>query len=124
VRGPAGFTNAAAQLVGIGADADRPRMNLSRFAVVQAERLPASARSDLEWVPFGDEVRLDLTIRSSYDDISFNGRIMTPPRKRGDKVRLSVREYEMLLTDASQADNELGSTPVRYRLVYADHFDV
>jgi hypothetical protein len=149
LRGPAGYTEAAADLVGIEADMDGHRMQLSRFAFAQVERLPVGARSDLDWVPVGRGTHMSPTIARTYSDVRYTGGISVPKRKRGERMRLAIREYEMLETDLSQNDRVLFndkivgfkpvgppddpdiapvdkpvSKPVRYRVVYADTFDV
>jgi hypothetical protein len=121
-------------------------MNLSRFAVAQVERLAAGATTDLAWTPVGDEVRLSLSIVKAYSDILYSGSVPLPTAGAGEQLRLTIREYEILPTDASQADDivkhdtftvvpvrppEVGvpvdvirhpdDKPVRFRLVYADH---
>jgi hypothetical protein len=109
---------------------------LSRFAVGQVERLPADAATDLAWQPVGDEVRLTAEAPSGLGDVRFSGTVTLPRRPRGERYRVTIREFEILGTDASQADATLtkrigfgvftvsADKPVRYRLVYADHLPV
>jgi hypothetical protein len=146
LRGPAGYNDVAQAVLGGDAAAGLQGMNLSRFAVAQVERLPAGAATDLAWVPAGDEIRLSLSIAKAYSDILYAGSVPIPKPAPGEQRRLTIREYEMLQTDASQADDivkhdtftvvpvqpaEVGppvalvphpdDKPVRFRLVYADH---
>jgi len=146
LRGPAGYNDVAETVLGGSAAAGLQGMNLSRFAVAQVERLPAGATTDLAWVPAGDEVRLALSIVTAYSDIVYSGSVPIPKAGSGEQLRLTIREYEMLQTDLSQADDivkhdtftvvplqppEVGppvalvphpdDKPVRFRLVYADH---
>jgi hypothetical protein len=146
LRGPAGYNDIAETVLGGSAAAGLQGMNLSRFAVAQVERLPAGATTDLAWVPTGDEVRLALSIVTAYSDIVYSGSVPIPKTGSGEQLRLTIREYEMLQTDLSQADDivkhdtftvvplqppEVGppvalvphpdDKPVRFRLVYADH---
>ena len=146
VRGPAGYTAVAAEVLGRAAAGGPEGMALSRFAIAQVERLPAGATTDLAWRPAGDEVRLDLAVRTAWSDIEFAGWVPVPDKAEGDQLRVTLREYEIIRTDQSQADDVikhstvgfenvdlglLGSIPelviqqddrpVRFRLVYADH---
>src|SRR5467141_4172408 len=92
-------------VLGGSAAAGLQGMNLSRFAVAQVERLPAGATTDLAWVPAGDEVRLALSIVTAYSDIVYSGSVPIPKAGSGEQLRLTIREYEMLQTDLSQADD-------------------
>ncbi len=146
LRGPAGYNDVAETVLGGSAATGLQGMNLSRFAVAQVERLPAGATTDLAWLPTGDEVRLSLSIAKAYSDIVYSGSVPIPKAASGEELRLTIREYEMLQTDLSQADDivqhdtftvvpvqppEVGppvalvphpdDKPVRFRLVYADH---
>ena len=147
LRGPAGYNDVAEAVLGGAAAAGDAGMNLSRFAVAQVERLPAGATTDLAWTDVGDEVRLSLSIRKAYSDIMYSGSVPIPSAQAGEQLRLTIREYEMLQTDLSEADDivkhdtftveplqppEVGvpvqvivphpdDKPVRFRLVYADH---
>ena len=130
VRGPAGYTENAEDLVTFLGGLDQ-LTSLSRFAVAQVERLPADATTDLAWAPVGHEVRLDLSAANGLRDIVYTGRVPLPAKEQGQTLRLAVREYEIFLTDASEADDHLirppqgfedvlRVRPVKYRLVYAD----
>jgi hypothetical protein len=130
VRGPAGFTENAADLVTYLGGVDQ-LASLSRFAVTQVERLPAGATTDLAWAAVGDEVRLNLSAANGLGDVVYIGRIPLPAKEQGQTLRLAVREYEILRTDESEADDHLIRPPqgvedvvrvgpVKYRLVYAD----
>lgn len=130
VRGPAGDTENAEDLLTFLGGAEQ-LASLSRFAVAQVERLPAKATTDLAWAAVGDEVRLDLSADNGLRDVVYTGRVPVPPKEKGQQLRLAVREYEIFLTDESEADDHLirpprgfESTllvrPVKYRLVYAD----
>ncbi|MEA2842487.1 MAG: hypothetical protein QOJ69_158, partial [Actinomycetota bacterium] len=146
LRGPAGYNEVAEAVLGGGAAAGDAGMNLSRFAVAQVERLPVGATTDLAWTNVGDEVRLSLSIQKAYSDILYSGSVPIPSAQAGEQLRLTIREYELLQTDLSQADDivkhdtftveplqppEVGvpvqiiahpdDKPVRFRLVYADH---
>ena len=146
LRGPAGYNDVAEVVLGGAAAAGEAGMNLSRFAVAQVELLPAGATTDLAWRNMGDEVRLSLSIRKAFSDILYSGSVPIPKAEPGEQLRLTVREYEMLQTDLSEADDivkhdtftvepfqppEVGvpvrfiphpdDKPVRFRLVYADH---
>ena len=146
LRGPAGYNEVAEAVLGGGAAAGDAGMNLSRFAVAQVERLPAGATTDLAWTNVGDEVRLSLSIQKAYSDILYAGAVPIPSARPGEQLRLTIREYELLQTDLSEADDivkhdtftveplqppEVGvpvqiiahpdDKPVRFRLVYADH---
>jgi hypothetical protein len=136
IRGPGGFTEEAAGLAPSyfgGTDSDAA-LGLSRFAVAQVERLPAGAETDLAWSPVGDEVHLDSTAVDGMSEIRFSGRVPLPSRQEGEQLRLALREYEVFLTDESESDSHIVSprsspagplviarTPIKYRLVYADH---
>jgi hypothetical protein len=130
VRGPGGYTENAADLVTSFGGLDQ-LTSLSRFAVAQVERLPADAATDLAWAAVGDEVRLDLSAANGLGDIVYTGRVPLPAKEQGQTLRLAVREYEIFLTDESEADDHLirppqgfedvqRVRPVKYRLVYAD----
>jgi hypothetical protein len=146
LRGPAGYSAVANEVLGSVAAGGPEGMALSRFAVAQVERLPAGSRTDLAWRPAGDEVRLDLEVRSAWSDIEYSG-WLDVPAAAGGQLRITIREYEILQTDGSQADDiikhwafgseevDLGpfgsfdvptirqdDRPVRFRLVYADRF--
>jgi hypothetical protein len=128
LRGPGGYTENAQFLHPFD---DEQRLRLSRFAVVQVERLPAEATTDLAWAPAGDEVRLDLTAQGGLADVRYSGRVPLPTRAEGEELRLALREYEILATDESEAEDHVVQQvpadffvierPIRYRLVYADH---
>ncbi len=128
LRGPGGYTENAQFLYPFD---DEQRLRLSRFAVAQVERLPAEATTDLAWAPAGDEVRLDLTARGGLGDVRYSGRVPLPTRAEGEQLRLALREYEILATDESEAEDHIVEQlptdffvverPIRYRLVYADH---
>ena len=130
LRGPGAFTENARQLSPFLLE---DQLDLSRFAVAQVERLPADATTDLAWAPVGDEIRLDLSVAGGLSDVRYFGTVPIPTHADGDQLRLSLREYEILQTDASEADDHIVrhlsfadfvsiDRPVRYRLVYADHF--
>lgn len=130
LRGPAGYTENAEDLVSFLGGVDQ-LAELSRFAVAQVERLPAGATTDLAWAAVGDEVRLDLSAANGVSDIVYTGRVPLPAKEQGQTLRLAVREYEIFLTDDSEADDHLirpprgfedllRVRPVKYRLVYAD----
>jgi hypothetical protein len=129
LRGPGGFTENAADLTPFL----EHRLDLSRFAVAQIERLPEGASTDLAWTAVGDEVRLSLSAGNGLDDIRYSATMPLVERQPGDQLRLAIREYEILETDASERDDllirpisagdfEFLARPVKYRLVYADHF--
>lgn len=131
LQGPGGYTELARRLVPAFAGDDEQRLELSRFAVAQVERLPADATTDLAWTAVGDEFRLGLTA-NGLADVRYSGRIPVPTKRRGEQFRLALREYEIFSTDESEADDHihrpssfsefaLFPRPVRYRLVYADH---
>jgi hypothetical protein len=141
LRGPAGYSSVATSVLGQAAGS-AAGLGLSRFAVAQVERRPASAKTDLAWQPAGPEVRLDLAVRTAYSDIEYSGTIEVPGAAEGGALRVTLREYEVLETDASQADQTLivpgsidpsgpfgfpgsitlpSAKPVRFRLVYASH---
>jgi hypothetical protein len=136
LRGPGGFSHVAQEVVGPVHGAGPSGLALSRFAVGQVERLPADAATDLAWQPVGDEVRLTAEAPSGLGDVRFSGTVTLPRRPRGERYRVTIREFEILGTDASQADATLtkrigfgvftvsADKPVRYRLVYADHLPV
>lgn len=138
LRGPAGFTENAVDLAPIwsGPSLDlEARLRLSRFAVAQFERRADSATSDLAWVPVGDEVRLDLSAPGGAGDIRYSRTLTRPSVAEGNRLRLALREYEVFQTDESEADDHFVAPsswgpftvverPVRYRLVYATHFDL
>ena len=105
-------------------------MAASRRVVAQVERLAADADPDLAWQPVGDEVLLDVDVTQGRDDVRWSGIVLIPTKPSGTQQRIALKEYEMLESDASEADATLshgaGSefprfSPVRYRLVYADH---
>jgi hypothetical protein len=132
LRGPGGFTDLARRLVPTFSGDDADRLDLSRFAVAQVERLPADAATDLAWAPVGDEFRLALSAPRGLADVQYSGRIPLPRRPRSEQHRLALREYEILSTDESEAEDHVSRPgsfselalfpqPVRYRLVYADH---
>lgn len=131
LRGPAGYTENAEQLVTLFGGLDQ-LVALSRFAVAQVERLPANAATDLAWAPVGDEVRLESSAANGLQDVRYTGRFPIPPKEKGQQLRLVLREYEIFRTDDSEADDHLVRPPlgfeipplvrpVKYRLVYADH---
>ena len=141
LRGPAGYSSVATSILGQAA-ASSAGLGLSRFAVAQVERRPVKAKTDLAWHAAGPEVRLELAVRKAYSDIEYSGTVEVPGVASGEEQRLTLREYEVLETDASQADETLiapggfepggpfglpgGFTlptakPVRFRLVYASH---
>jgi hypothetical protein len=131
LRGPAGYTENARELSWFFA-ADEQLLKLSRFAIAQVEARPAEATTDLAWTPVGREVRLDLSVSSGLGDVLYSGRVPVPTRRAGQELRLALREYEIFLTDESEAEDHLVrpslfggfwpvSRPVRYRLVYADY---
>jgi hypothetical protein len=149
LRGPAGYNAVAREVLGSTAGSGPEGMGLSRFAVAQVERLPAGATTDLAWRPAGDEVKLSLDMRSAWSDIEYSGWLPVPSAAAGEQLRVTIREYEILQTDLSQADDvikhstietqeiELGpfgsieeivvkqdDRPVRFRLVYADRFSL
>ena len=129
LRGPGAYNEHAKRLAGYPGD-DVARLDLSRFAVAQVERLPADAASDLEWTAVGDEYRLAISA-DGLADVRYDGRLPLPSRARGERLRLALREYEIFQTDESEADDHLSRPaasefslaprPVKYRLVYADH---
>lgn len=133
LRGPGGYTDNAHDLVpAMGMDADLQRLNLSRFAVAQVERLPAGATTDLAWVPAGDEIRLGLSGPGGPADVRYAATVPVPAKGRDEQLRLALREYEIFETDESAADDHMTrvvsagdsvmlSRPLRYRLVYADN---
>lgn len=129
LRGPAGYTENAEDLVTLVGGLEQLTA-LSRFAVAQVERLPDGATTDLAWAALGDEARLELSTANGLGDVVYTGRVPLPPRAKGEQFRLAVREYEIFLTDASEADDHLVRPPrgledpvrvrpVKYRLVYA-----
>ncbi|MGH9266040.1 MAG: hypothetical protein ACRD1D_15245, partial [Acidimicrobiales bacterium] len=131
LRGPAGYTENAEQLVTLFGGLDQ-LVALSRFAVAQVERLPANAATDLAWAPVGDEVCLESSAANGLQDVRYTGRFPIPPKEKGQQLRLVLREYEIFRTDDSEADDHLVRPPlgfeipplvrpVKYRLVYADH---
>ena len=132
LRGPGGFTQTAA-FVAFSTD-PASVLKLSRFAIAQFERLSSSATTDMAWVPVGDEVRLELSVANGVGDIRYSGTVPRPAVKGGDKLRLALREYEIFETDESEAEDHYvvpplwsstsSKRPIRYRLVYADHFDI
>lgn len=136
LRGPGAFSHVAQDVVGPAQAAGPSGLALSRFAVAQVERLPADATTDLDWRPVGDEVRLTAEVADRLSDIRFSGALSLPRQARGERYRVTIREFEVLATDASQADatftKRVGfgaftvgvDRPVRYRLVYADHLPV
>ncbi|MGH9550454.1 MAG: hypothetical protein ACRD3W_13820, partial [Terriglobales bacterium] len=134
LRGPGGFTQTAAFLSFFASSDPASALKLSRFAVAQFERLPSNATTDMSWVPVGDEVRLELSVANGVGDIRYSGTVPRPAVKAGDKLRLALREYEIFETDESQAEDHYvvpllwsaGSSkkPIRYRVVYADQFDI
>ncbi|MGH9245457.1 MAG: hypothetical protein ACRD29_14305 [Acidimicrobiales bacterium] len=128
LRGPGGFTENAVDLTPIPEE----QLNLSRFAVAQIERLPEGSTTDLAWTAVGDEVRLALSASGGLNDIRYSATVPLIARQPGDELRLSIREYEIFETDASERDDLLVrpisaadfaflARPVKYRLVYADH---
>jgi len=130
VRGPAGYTENAEDLVSYLGSAQQLAA-LSRFAVAQVERLPANATTDLAWSAVGDEVRLSLSTPNGLRDVVYTGRVPLPPKAKDQQLRLALREYEIFRTDESEADDHLirgpqgvedliRIRPVKYRLVYAD----
>jgi hypothetical protein len=99
--------------------------------VAAVSRPHAGATSDLAWAPAGDEIRLNLSVTAGLSDIRFSGRVPIPTRAAGERLRLSVREFEIFETDESEKDDVLTRPfvgfetfvlrrPVKYRLVYAD----
>jgi hypothetical protein len=136
VRGPAGYTENAEELVPLfGFDNLEELLGLSRFAVAQVERLPADATTDLAWTPIGDEVRLQLSASGGLANVRYFATVPLPTRAEGERLRLALREYEVFETDESEADDHVIrpvsfgdfvflNRPVRYRLVYADHLDL
>jgi hypothetical protein len=107
-------------------------LGLSRFAVAQVERLPAGSTTDLAWAPVGDEIRMALSARNGLTDVRYSARVPLPRQQDDEQLRLALREYEILATDESEADDHFIrpisagdfvflDSPVRYRLVYADH---
>ncbi len=131
LRGPGGYTEHAKRLAGFGVG-DEERLDLSRFAVAQVERLPAETTTDLAWTAVGDEFRLALSAPNGLADVQFSGRVPLPTRTQGEQFRLALREYEIFGTDESEAEDHISRPssfsefalfpqPVRYRLVYADH---
>ncbi len=140
LRGPAGYSSVAASVLGQAAGSTAG-LQLSRFAVAQVERRPANATTDLAWREAGPEVQLELAVRTPYRDIEYSGSVEVPRVGEGEELRVTLREYEVLETDASQADSHVlvpGSEtfgpfgiptsinlpttkPVRFRLVYASH---
>ncbi len=131
LRGPGGFTKNAVDL----SPDQETRLNLSRFAVAQVERLPAAATTDLAWSAVGDEVRLELSDAGGLDDVRFHGTVPVPARAEGEQLRVVLREYEIFETDATERDDFLVRPisagdfdflvkPVKYRLVYADHLSL
>jgi len=141
LRGPVGYSSVSAAVYGAGAGS-AAGLAMSRFVVAQVERQPVKATTDLAWRPDGPEVRLELSVRTAYRDIEFAGTLEIPKAAEGDKLRVTVREYEVLETDASQADESVlvpgsfepgsgpfgmpditlpSAKPVRFRLVYATH---
>jgi hypothetical protein len=139
LRGPAGYSSVATSVLGQAAGS-AAGLELSRFVVAQVERRPANATTDLAWRAAGPEVRLELAVRKAYSDIEYSGTVEVPDAGSGQELRLTLREYEVLETDASQADAtllapgadptgpfgfpnpfNLSTTSVRFRLVYASH---
>lgn len=112
------------------------------ITTVQIERLPADA-TDLGWEPAGDPVTLTPDRATARDGtnpvVRWAGRITAPAPKPGERLRLAVREEEMIETDpgVAQAQQTGGfrltgppTTPIpepaffryyRRRLVYADN---
>ncbi len=129
--GPGGFTENAGDLASLFGGLEE-LLSLSRIAVAQVERLPAAPTTDLAWAPVGEEVRLDLSATGGLADVRFTGQVPIPPRGKGEKLRLALREYEIFETDESEADDHLTRPfaslllrrPVKYRLVYADHLQL
>jgi hypothetical protein len=134
LRGPGGFTQTAALVTLFTSFDPASVLKLSRFAIAQFERLPSSATTDMAWVPVGDEVRLELSVANGVGDIRYSGTVPRPVVKVGDKLRLALREYEIFETDESEAEDHYvvpplwfttsSKKPIRYRLVYADQFDI
>jgi hypothetical protein len=134
LRGPGGFTQAAALVTLFTSSDPASVLKLSRFAIAQFERLPSRASTDMAWVPVGDEVRLELSVANGVGDIRYSGTVPRPVVKDGDKLRVALREYEIFETDESEAEdhyvvpplwfNTSSTKPIRYRLVYADQFDI
>jgi hypothetical protein len=65
-------------------------------------------------------------------DVRYSGQLAVPARDAKQELRLALREYEIFLTDESEAEDHLVrpsvfgdfqslSRPIRYRLVYADY---
>ena len=121
---------------------DREGLPQSRLVVAQIERLRDSA-TDVGWEPVGR--RIPLAFRGlPPGGASWSGVVPTPEVETRFRYRLAVEEYELYETDESQAeyhettatpavDIEIGwgidvtgirlpvSTPLRGRLIYADH---
>src|SRR5207247_9625012 len=66
-----------------------------------------NAKTDLAWRAAGAEVRLDLAVRTAFSDIEYSGSVEVPDAGSGEELRLTLREYEVLETDASQADESV-----------------
>jgi hypothetical protein len=116
----------------------------SRLVIAQVERLRSSAGTDLGWERVGDRIVLRLgSVHGAH--ASWTGTVPFPTPARGWRYRLAVEEHELYETDESQAEYwdvllsdpqtiDLGTfgevegirfptrTPLRSRLVYADHF--
>jgi hypothetical protein len=134
LKGPGGYTAMAKDWMGDSA-AEAPGMSFSRVAYAQLEILPQGSTSDLAWVSIGKPQRLTLDMPDAYSVVRFDGHLTLPVIKQGDEVRISIREYEKLLTDFGDPDEwtdpeeakggegvqVMASVPSqRHRLVYAE----
>ncbi len=104
LRGPGAYSDVAKLVLGQAASGPEG-LAMSRFAVAQVERRAETANTDLAWRPASDEVRLELSVATAFSDIRYTGSVEIPAVPEGEQLRVTIREYEILRTDASQADD-------------------
>jgi hypothetical protein len=143
VTGPA-----PTEVLDVGAVTPNPALPLpavsgpGSITTVQIERLPAGA-TDLGWEPVGNPVTLTPDRATARDGtnpvVRWAGRISAPAPNPGERLRVAVREEEMIETDPDVAEAlQTGgfrltgppTTPIpepaffrfyRRRLIYADN---
>jgi hypothetical protein len=139
MQGVAGY-NFFSQFVRAQGGAGDDAIDASRFVRASVERRRATSTTDLDWQPITDPFFLDHAGADKGGIHRWEGRFEAPIGEDGYEYRLAVEEYELHQTDASQAEYWLDShlllgydyftgvkearwrTPVRGRLLYADHF--
>jgi hypothetical protein len=110
---------------------------ISRLVVARVERVRGAASKDIGWAPIGDRIVLKPGSTSGLE-VRWSGTVPLPEAKAGFSYRIAVEEHELYETDTSQAEyDEMGTpvelrggaatgageeTPVRGRMIYADHF--